>query len=263
MMATPTAAWPTNAAPQPPRARVAAQFAIAGDLRFISHHDELRLLARALTRARWPVAYSRGFNPQPRVVLPLPRSVGTASACQWALVELNESRPAEQLQQSLAVVLPPAYRLTRVVTLTTRAKPHPRRALYAVELQPEHVAQTCQRIAELLTAETCTIERSYAPGKPARAIDIRPYIENVTLSDRTLSARLTFQGQRSARPGEVLTALALPPGEYAHRVRRVAVDWNIELASPTVSPASAERNNVGQEKTFNGQPQEPEKQATS
>ncbi|MBU0616609.1 MAG: DUF2344 domain-containing protein, partial [Planctomycetes bacterium] len=40
------------------RHAVACCFALGGDLRLLSHHDELRMLARALRRAGWPLAYS-------------------------------------------------------------------------------------------------------------------------------------------------------------------------------------------------------------
>jgi len=255
MTAAQTLVFPTHASGLFPRVRVAIRFSIEGDLRFISHHDESRLLARALTRARWPVAHSRGFNPLPRLTLPLPRRVGTASACEWALVELNEPRPAEQLHQSLAAALPAACRLQRVITLTTQAKLHPRRVVYHVELEPEHAACAAPRVAELLAAESLAVERTYGPGKPSRAIDIRPYIETVTLDDRTLAMRLVFADQRTARPIEVLAALNLPATRYSHRVQRVEVEWNIELAGPIARPASTERKHVGQEESCNARAQ--------
>ncbi len=238
------------------RFRVAIRFSIDGDLRYISHRDELRLLARALTRAGWPVAYSQGFNPRPRLALPAPRSVGTASACEWAVVELGERCPTGPLYRSLVAALPAGCRLQRVVALTNRARPQPRRTVYDIELEAEHAAQARPRIAGLLAAERLDVERTYGPGKPSRAINIRPYIETVTLGDRTLSMRLAFVGQRTARPTEVLTALRLPVNAYKHRVRRVQVEWNIGFAGHTTWPASTERNNVGQEETCNGQTQE-------
>jgi radical SAM-linked protein len=238
------------------RPRVAIWFSVKGDLRFLSHHDQLRMLARALTRAGWPLAYSRGFNPQPRLWLPLPRSVGTASDCERALVELSESRPAERLYRSLARALPPTYNLQRVVVLATRAKPHPRRTAYTVELEPEHAGQAAARIAEVLSAEELTIERMRGPGRPTRVLDIRPCIETLTLDDRTLFMQLAFVAQRTARPTEVLTALHLPATSYNHRVRRIGVEWDIEFAGPTQWPASTERNNVGQEEDGDAQTQE-------
>ncbi|MCK4342628.1 MAG: TIGR03936 family radical SAM-associated protein, partial [Phycisphaerae bacterium] len=113
-----TAAQPTpppTTAPAGERFRVAMEYALGGDLRFLSHHDELRLLARAVVRARWPVAYSRGFNPLPRLVVPLPRSLGTAAECQLALVDLGVPRRPEDLFASLSSALPAGCRLLRII----------------------------------------------------------------------------------------------------------------------------------------------------
>ena len=63
----------------PIREKWAFEFSVTGDLRFISHRDTVRVFQRALARAALPVAYSEGFNPHPRLSLPLPRAVGVAS----------------------------------------------------------------------------------------------------------------------------------------------------------------------------------------
>src|SRR3990172_12981655 len=62
-------------------------YSIDGDLRFISHHDTLRLFRRALARADLPVRFSEGFNPHPRIMIPLPRPVGIASRAEGLVVE--------------------------------------------------------------------------------------------------------------------------------------------------------------------------------
>ena len=70
---------------------MAIRFVIEGDLRFISHHDTMRLFERALSRAQLPVRFSKGFNPGPRLSLPLPRSVGIASGVELLAVELDDA----------------------------------------------------------------------------------------------------------------------------------------------------------------------------
>ena len=61
-----------------------------GDIRFVSHRDTLRLFARAATRAEVPLRYSGGFNPHPRVTIPVPRPVGVASDVERLVLELTE-----------------------------------------------------------------------------------------------------------------------------------------------------------------------------
>jgi radical SAM-linked protein len=239
---------PTAASIEPSERRaVACCFTLGGDLRFLAHHDELRMLARAVRRAGWPLAYSRGFNPQPRIVLPLPRRVGTTSECQWVVVQLDEDRPLEQLHGSLAAALPGACRLRRVVALPARTKLHPCRVAFELELEREHAAGVAARITKLMAEETLLVERAYGPDKPAGVIDIRPYIETIILDGRKLTMRLAFVQRRTARPSEVLTVLHLPATAYDHRVRQVEVEWNMALGGLEQWPPGAERNNVGRE----------------
>jgi radical SAM-linked protein len=230
-----------------PRFRVAVELSIGGDLRYLSHHDELRMLARAVVRARWPVAYSQGYNPLPRIVLPLPRSVGTASACQWALIDLDEPRSPAGLCQTLAGALPLGCTLCRVIAPAPRATPHARRATYQVELAPAEGGQLEGQIGELLAASEIRVMRRPGPDRPARAINIRPYIENIVWDGQGLCMCLVYEAQRSARPSEILTALGLAGDRYNHRVRRTKVEWDIELTGPTQRPAAPERKRLGKE----------------
>ena len=231
----------------------AFRYSLEGDQRFISHHDELRMLVRALKRAGWPLAYSQGFNPQPRLTLPLPRRVGTGSNCEWAVARLCEIPPIAQLFESLAAVLPPGCILQRVLMLPPRAKLHPSKAIYKIELDKQHAELIASRIPRLMESERLEVERAYGPHKPARLIDIRPRIKTVTLDGRTLTMQLVFVDQSTARPVEVLTALSLPAEIYHHRVRQVEVAWDIALAESAPGPDRTERNQVGQEENYHAQ----------
>jgi radical SAM-linked protein len=51
-----------------PAQRVRFRYERVGDLRFLSHRETMNVLARALRRARVPVHYTQGFNPQPKLV---------------------------------------------------------------------------------------------------------------------------------------------------------------------------------------------------
>jgi len=229
------------------RPGVAVQFALGGDLRYLGHLDELRLLMRALTRAGWPLAYSQGFNPQPRVRLPLPRRVMIASECEWALVELTAPAPARELHTRLEPALPAGCRLRRVISLPQRVRPHARRACYQVALEPGDAAAAAPRIAGLRATASVVVERRGGPQRPGRTIDIRPFIESVTLVGRTLTMWLAFEDQRSARPEEILETLHLPTAAYNHCICRAAVEWDIALDGKEQWPQRMERNTVGQE----------------
>jgi radical SAM-linked protein len=233
----------------PPRAaerhRAALLLAIEGDLRFLSHRDEMRLLERALIRADWPLRYSQGFNPQPRLTLPLPRPVGLASACDLALVDLHEPRPADGLAAALAAALPAGCRLLRVVSPAARRSPQARGAEFELPLSPEDAATAHQRLAALLAATEIVAQRS-SPGRPAAPTNVRPYLKHASLTDQVLRLRLAIDQQRSARPEEFLAALGLDPAAHAARWLRVNVTWDVDLAEQPDNP-NLSRTNLGQD----------------
>ena len=222
-------------------------YALEGDLRFQSHHDQIRVLTRALLRAGWPLSYSQGFNPQPRLSLPLPRRVGIVSDCEYAVVEIDVPPDLERLFDALATTLPRGAHLRRIAHLPKRSAPQPVRARYTVELRSEHAEALEPAIAEMLAAAALPIERVSAPDKPARRIDLRPLIETITLAGNVLTMCLVFRNQRTARPGEILTILKLPAADYEHRVRQLAVELDIAPGDLPYWPPGMERTNVGQE----------------
>ncbi len=225
----------------PARFRAALEYALDGDLRFLSHRDELRMLVRALVRARWPLAYSQGFNPQPHLTLPLPRNLGTAAAGQLGLVDLREPRPPEELFESLRRALPTECALQYVIAPALRGMPHAQSATYAVRIDPEEAIGLGARIAGLLARSTVVVQRDCGPKKPPRTIDIRPYVEMLELEGCVLRLRLRFVQQRTARPSEVLSELGLAAAVYNHRLLRREIHWDIELTGPAFGPALHER----------------------
>lgn len=220
-----------------PRIRAAVAFALLGDVRHLSHHDELRMLARSLRRADWPLAYSQGFNPQPRIVIPLPRSTGVASTSELALVELSEARPASELAASLAGALPAGVRLTRVYCPLPTSALHATTVEYAVDCDEQELRAAEAGSGALLGSASRTVTRSYGSGRPSRDIDVRPFVREICIEPPRIRMRLGFDGDRSARPGEVLECLGLRAEGFAHRTCRAAVEWDFDLSgAPSATP---------------------------
>ena len=227
-----------------PRFRVAVEFAVMGDLRFLSHHDEVRMLTRALVRAGWPLAYSHGFNPRPRLTIPLPRNLGVAARSQVALVDLCAPRTPAELHASLARQLPAGCRLRQVIAPAPRATPQALQATYELDLDLPAVAVVRPRIEALLARPSLLVQREYGPEKPARPVDLRPFIERVELEGCCLRLVLRYAAQRTARPSEVINELGLAAETYNCRFRRADVQWNIELSGSLNGPAAHERTQL-------------------
>lgn len=245
---------PTAASPERiQQARVGVSYAIDGDLRFLSHHDEMRLLVRALTRAAWPLAYSQGFNPKPRIVLPLPRSTGMSSACQLALVDLATEANTARLQESLSAQLPRGAALERVFAFPRRVCPQARRVRYEVSLPPGTGDAVRLGIRSALAAKNLPIQRDTGPDSPARPVDLRGYIDILEFDGQMLHMNLLVENQQSARPLEVLSVLNLPVESDAASVRRAHIQWNIALHEAASRLSSAERKPLDHEENHREQ----------
>ncbi len=83
-------------------------FSIEGNLRFLSHRQTATMLERALIRAGLDLSYSEGFNPHPRMSLPLPRTVGVVSQNDVLTVSLasTDTRDMEEIKHRIAGQVP-------------------------------------------------------------------------------------------------------------------------------------------------------------
>ncbi len=221
------------------RYKVAIRFRVEGDLRFISHHDTMRLFERALSRAQLPVRFSEGFNPRPRMSLPLPRPVGVAALADVLVVELREAVDASEALARLRQQMPAGLVLLDAFHLQPERKLHPERVDYEVDL-PEGLAPAVRQAVErVLSSDRWIVERTDRRGNPLRSIDIRPLLVEVSVEPGVLRWSCRVPDTGSARPGEWLLAFGLDPAEWLHRVRRTAVAW--EAHTPTDSaPEPAE-----------------------
>lgn len=78
----------------------------AGDLAFLAHLDVMRLLERALRRAKLPLFWTQGFNPRPQMVFALPISMGLE--CEQDLIDIRLEAPKapEAIRKALQGAFP-------------------------------------------------------------------------------------------------------------------------------------------------------------
>ena len=218
--------------------RIALQFAVRGDLRFLSHQDSMKLFERAAVRAGLPLRFSGGFNPHAKLSLPLPRPVGVASDDELVVMDLgDESANAppglspELVLDRLAAKLPAGdgvvLRSARPVGHVPQAK-SVRYGVTLTGLSSTDIAALPARIAALLASSQCVVHRRIDAEGTDRPIDIRPYVRDVQweASWGRLTWSLAVTSAGTGRPGEVLAALNIEPGPWIHRVVRERIDWD-------------------------------------
>jgi hypothetical protein len=84
-----------------------------GELRYLSHLELMRALQRALRRAGVPLAYTQGFNPQPKVSVAQALAVGVEGLRELGEVELTSRVEPADVQARWNAQLPPELKILR------------------------------------------------------------------------------------------------------------------------------------------------------
>lgn len=165
--------------------RIQFEFQKVGVLRFLSHLEVMRALARALRRAGVPLAYSQGYNPQPRLSLAQALPVGVSGLRELGEVDLSERLDPPALVERWNAQLPRelSIRAAWDVPLSGPSLASAvRGAVYVVALESHRLMDAA--LAWLTSAEGCA---AFLDGRPipvqafkkgqAIEVDARPYIE--------------------------------------------------------------------------------------
>jgi radical SAM-linked protein len=210
--------------PSEPR-RYAVDFCVDGDIKYLSHRDMIRMFSRALARAELPVRYSEGFNPHPRVSLPLPRPVGIASDAERLVLELTGAVSPPDLERRLQGQMPRGIRIAGARETEPSERCLPRRVTYRVQPPDFEPLRFAEAIRRLLGPDVVHVERSDRTAAAPRRVDIRPFIDDVTMEDDGIVMTILVTGKGSARPAEVCRALGLQGDAINQWIRRIEVEW--------------------------------------
>jgi radical SAM-linked protein len=187
-----------------------------GKVRFVSHRDGARLWERALRRVSFPVAYTEGFTPRPKLSFGMALPTGAESVAEYIDIDLvvgvsidlddptvidgiSDALPVGMDVQVIAERDPSRGSLQTEVTSTTWELAGP-------GIEPELLEPAAKQI---LAADELLVERERKGQR--RIDDVRPLIRNLgpDSSGTRFVAELNTVG-RALRPSEL--ALAAFPG---------------------------------------------------
>jgi len=224
-------------------ATAAVRFRIHGTLRFLSHAETMRLWQRACVRAALCLKYTRGFNPHPKMSLPLPRTVGVASDDELLVLRLFcerglpgradaagrqmwETRTRETLNRTV----PHGVDVVSVELMRSGVSFRCGAAVYEFPVRtgaPEVVDRVKQAIQKVLTSERLMVERRSPKNPGARHIDVRPFLQAVDWQGDGLKVTCNVTASGTVRVQEMMEVLELETGTLAGPIRRTAVQWHI------------------------------------
>jgi radical SAM-linked protein len=234
---------PTRAA-----STLVVRFRIGRALRFLSHAETSRVFQRACARAEIPVKYSAGFNPHPKLSLPLPRSVGVESDDELLVIRLaDEPRDTDEtyearIREALQERLPAGIEVTGVERVESGSF-HARTVDYLFCLRADRAADLADRLRQrgqvVLAGESWIVERKLPGDRKARRIDVRPFLEAIQPVEGGAVVRCNVTAAGSIRIDEILQLLELEMEDLAAPIRRTAVEW-----TSTKSPMEKQQGGV-------------------
>ena len=175
--------------------KIIAAFEKTKELSYTSHLDVQRTLQRAFRRANLPLAFSKGFNPHPKLSFATALATGFTSAGEWVEVELDRDITPEDFTERVNAALPNGMRFHSAF-IADESFPTLSRMLVAAKYIITLYTDTPIAMDELLSAiraitdsKEVIVEKKTKSG--IRPANIRPDIleaEAISASDRTAVA---------------------------------------------------------------------------
>ena len=228
---------------------VVIKFKVWGNLRFLSHAETLKVFQRACARAGIKTAYSQGFNPRPKLSLPLPRSVGVESDDELLCLRLQgrqatnrqsaSSEPsfdAERFKARLSGQLPDGFELLSVGVAKAKASFEPSAATYVLAVRREYLNEKLKsRIKHLLASESLNLQRRIEAKSSKfkirnlkfKEVDVRPFLKSIQLNGRNIVVECKISSAGSIRIDEISELLELDVEKLAEPIRRTRVQWQL------------------------------------
>ena len=203
------------------------KFKVRGNLRFLSHAETVKVFQRACVRAGIKTAYRRGFNPRPKLSLPLPRSVGVESDDELLCLRVETSASpfnTKRFKAKLSCQLPEGFEL-----LTVSAAPAPlgaSAATYVLSVRQEYLNEKLKtRIKRLLASESLNLQRRIDARGNTHNVDVRGFLKSIEAYENNVLVECKISSTGSIRVDEILELLELDVEKLTAPIRRTSVKW--------------------------------------
>lgn len=217
--------------------RIRVTFSKSGPLIYIGNLDLYTLWERTARRAGLPLAYSKGFHPQPKLHFGAPLPLGYASRCELMDVKLTEDVDLSSLPERLNAALPIGVRVLRVESIDEAApalQTMVNASEYSVQVTSSTEPAELQRRANaLMDAESLPRERR------KKRYDLRPLIEAIAVASdeergsTRITMRLKAMEGATGRPDEVLEAMEVARADARIERTRLMLRAEQDLSKET------------------------------
>jgi radical SAM-linked protein len=182
------------------------RFTKTGKLRFLSHHDLMRLFERALRRSALPLRMTEGYNPHPVIAFPTALGLGIESLDEVLEFELTTWSAPRQIEKTLGEQLPEGVSVVSAEAFDRRDRSFVDFVEYEASC-PGQGGNLAEGIRRFLALKECPIER--ASDKGSKTVEIRQYALGVEAEGDKVFLRIRVTDQGTAKPEEVLRAVGV------------------------------------------------------
>ncbi len=176
-----------------------------GMMRYISHHDFLRMIYRVCNILKWPLRFTQGYNRRPRIAAGYPIPMGFDAGNETLDILLNET--VETPTHALNSVLPEGIKVLRsdikegkrpsIMDNTTELE---YRFHFLEEYEHE---KTKAHLVNLLKKDEIPIDRKAKKGG-TKTIDLKPFIKSWEIRENELRVCYKVINSQTGRPDEFL-----------------------------------------------------------
>ncbi len=192
------------------------RFAKTGRMRFLSHHDLMRLFERAFRRSGLPLRMTEGYNPHPILSFPTALGLGIESVDEVLEFELSSWTAPRQIEKLLGAQLPEGVAVVSAEAFDRRDRSRVEFVEYEASC-PGQAEGLAGRLRAFLALKECPVER--ASDKGSKTVEIRQYVLAAESEGERVFLRLRVTDQGTAKPEEVLRAAGLRT-DAAVRIRK-------------------------------------------
>ncbi|MEM7031648.1 MAG: TIGR03936 family radical SAM-associated protein [Chloroflexota bacterium] len=191
-------------------------FSKGKQVKYVGHLDTVITWTRAFRRAKIPLAYSEGFNPQARIQVAISLPVGHMGKAELMDIFLKEPIQPGALFSTVNATLPRGFCLNSVAEIDPKSpsmQKHLIQANYNVLTETAlDEAELTSRIESLLAAEEYMHSR--IRRKKKEIFNLRPMVNQLHLrqvkdGDAQFNMRLSAGHKGNLRPESVLEVLGL------------------------------------------------------
>ena len=203
-------------------------FSITGLLRFISHLELQNFFAKLMLRCNLPVKFSSGFNPHPKISLPVPRPVGIAAYNDRIRVEISgltdisETDVMGKLQNYA-----PRGMLFHHIWLTKKSElKRPIGIEWIISLEGTAIDRDNLREKfEQISASNSLLIIRETPKKGRKTIDVGDMIQDIHLQEKSLKLKTALAQTGTIKPTEILRIFGLADKIDLSDIARIKIYW--------------------------------------